>query len=80
MNEKNKGSASLKTAHNEGVDLKRFIMPLCGTCDYWMRDEIPEGSMPYCAELQYWTGITEREIVPADFGCVRHSSIKEEAE
>ena len=62
---------------DKGVDLQRLVMPKCKTCDYWMQDDIPEDSMPYCP-LKYFTSI-EQARVPADFGCIRHSSIKDDA-
>ncbi len=77
MNEMSKENKDLKTAQNKGSVLKRLVMAKCDTCDYWMKDDIPEDSMPYCVELKYWISIKAPVIVPADFGCIRHSSVVE---
>ena len=75
MREDRKGDEAVKTPQDKGVVLQRLVMPKCITCDYWMKDDIPEDSMPYCPELKYFTSILEQARVPADFGCIRHSSI-----
>lgn len=77
MSENDERNDTKKTAQKKGAVLTRLVMAKCDTCDYWMKDDIPEDSMPYCAELQYWTSIKVPVIVPADFGCIRHSSVVE---
>lgn len=60
--------------YNSG-EMAKIAIHRCSTCDYWIKGDIPENSMPLCIELQYWICVKGATHSTSNFGCTRHSAL-----